>query len=146
VDPEKAEKAQEAMALGIVLVILGLALAYALAVLLMGAWVARDAYRRGLPGLGWATFYYLFQLLGRLVVFPLAIVPTLLLPGVGPFILLAGEPIAWLGIVVYLYARRPGRLTACHNCQNRLLDYLLVCPHCGLPERPYEPAKNDSAP
>lgn len=114
------------------LMILAVVIAYVLAVLLVGAWVARDANARGMPGLGWASFYYLFHLLARLAVIPLAILPSLIIPGLGLLVFLAVEPAAWVGLVVYLVARRAGRTGRCHNCGNRRLVYLVACPLCGV--------------
>lgn len=118
----------------LLLILLGIIL-YVILILAVGAWVAYDANRRGMSGLGWSSFYYLFHVIPRLPVLPLAIIPSLLLPGVGLLFFLPVEPVAWTGLFVYLVARRPGRFTRCPHCGNRRLHYLVACPVCGFQER-----------
>jgi hypothetical protein len=36
-----------------------------------------------------------------------------------------------LGLIIYLLSRPSGRLVYCKNCNNRKLEALKTCPHCG---------------
>lgn len=38
---------------------------------------------------------------------------------------------SFLGLGVYLASRPRGALTTCSRCNNRKLNYALICPHCG---------------
>jgi uncharacterized membrane protein len=128
---EVAAKAKAAMSVGMMLaVLLGVAI-YAFLLVTLGAWVAKDAYARGLNGLGWASFYYLFHFFSRVLIVGLSLIPALLIVGLGLFIIPVAEVVSWMSLVTYLYARRPGRLSPCKACGNRRLAYLVVCPHCG---------------
>jgi hypothetical protein len=127
---DAADKAKVAMGAGVVIAIVIVATLYVAFVLLAGAWVAKDAYARGMNGLGWASFYYLFQMLSRASVVVVLLFPLSLfgLPIVG---MLLGEPVYWVGLFVYLLARRSGQLIRCTVCRNKQLGYLGACPHCG---------------
>lgn len=119
------------LAVVVVIAIVVVTVLYFVALLTTGAWIARDAGRRGMSGLGWASFYYLFHVLARLLALPLLIVPALVL---GPFVwvLVAGtEAVGWFGLAVYFAGRRPGSFAPCSNCRCRRLRYLVVCPVCG---------------
>ena len=123
--------------------------AYLAAVIAAGGWVAKDANARGMPGLGWASFYYLFHLLSRGFVGVLQVVGMVsaglavtsiwtspfrtAVSSVGVVVsLLAVELAAWSGLLVYLSVRRAGSCPRCRRCNNRRLGYLVACPHCGV--------------
>jgi hypothetical protein len=129
---EEAERVEKAKEAGVKLLVMAAASVYGLFVLAVGCWVAYDAGGRGMSALGWASFYFLFQLIARLAVLPLAFVPALVLfPEAGSVVILAGETAAWTGLIVYLFARRSGRFARCHHCGRSRLEYLVVCPVCG---------------
>jgi hypothetical protein len=132
-----------------VALLFGFALYYFL-VVMVGPWIARDAYAREMAGLGWASFYYVFHLCSRALFFsvflPLFTVQNLAqrfhlevrieysddVEAVLRIVLgVLVELIAWVGLFAYLYARRRGKLSSCRSCPNRRLAYLVVCPHCG---------------
>ncbi len=98
--------------------------AYIPFVLLMAAYVARDAHNRNHSGLGWAAFYLVFQFLGFATVLTVGIIFLVIGACVG---LIFG----WTGFVIYLITRRSGTPTKCPNCPNKRLPYLAFCPHCG---------------
>ena len=120
-----------AMSIGVVLLIILVFTLYSFLLVTMGAWVAKDAYARGLSGLGWASFYYLFHFFSRVLIIGLSLVPAILIAGFGFFVLPVAEIVSWMGLFAYLYARRPGKLSRCRTCENRRLNYLSICPHCG---------------
>jgi uncharacterized membrane protein len=124
------DKAKAAMGVWLIISIVAAVILYASLVLFVGGWVARDAYARGMNGLAWAAFYYLFQLLSRSFVVVVLLFPLALL-GWGSIGMLFGEPLYWMGLVAYRYGRRQGRLAKCETCRNPRLDYLPKCPHCG---------------
>jgi uncharacterized membrane protein YhaH (DUF805 family) len=50
------------------------------------------------------------------------------------------NPVVWMilvmltslvGLIIYVYSRPKGGLVACGNCQNKRLQVLTKCPHCG---------------
>lgn len=135
---ETADQAKSAvglgLGLGLGLLVLVMFVLYLACILLAGGWVAKDAYARGMSGLGWASFYYLFQIISRCVVVVLVVIPAALAFRVSTLGILLGEPAYWVGMFVYLYARRPGEPTRCAICGNRRLGYLSTCPHCGRPQ------------
>ena len=105
---------------------------YGAAVLLTGGWVARDASNRGMSGIGWAAFYFLFQAFWRVPLFVVALFPSVVIAGLGVPLVLIGfaELASWAGLGSYLIARRRGPMSRCGTCHNSALAYLPSCPHC----------------
>lgn len=132
--PDPGMVAAGGVAVVVAVAVFALVVCYFAAVFLAGGWVARDAYARGMAGLPWATFYYVYQIVARVVIYPVAMIPaaltSLLIPGLGLLVLAGAELIAWCGLFAYLIARRQGRLVRCRNCDNARLDSLPDCPHC----------------
>jgi len=145
VKKEEAEKATKENAklatntiVSVIFIGLGIAvLAYLSAIIGSGIWVARDATARGMSGLGWLSFYLVFQLVGRIAIFPLALIPSILTGGAAiPWLMLAAEPFAWSSLVIYRFARRQGRMRICDNCNQKRLEYLIRCPVCSISSPP----------
>lgn len=124
-------------------------LLYGMVLLGAGAWVARDAGRRGSSSLGWAFYYYAMQATSRVICGPFLWMPLVAFTflGVGSpamidfvgvlFIawVLAVEFAAWfISLGVYLVSRRPGGFKRCGSCGCSRLAYLSPCPMCGVPE------------
>jgi hypothetical protein len=119
------------LAVGVVLVTAVVALIYLGFVFWMMSWVARDAYNRSHEGALWAIIYAVPHLVLTAPVSFLLFVPV-----VGWILMLPGLLVSWSGFLVYILSRRKGRLKRCPNCDNRHLDYVYQCPHCGGELRP----------
>lgn len=39
--------------------------------------------------------------------------------------------LSFIGLIIYLFSRPSGQLVQCQNCNNRKLESLKTCPHCG---------------
>jgi hypothetical protein len=39
---------------------------------------------------------------------------------------------SFIGLIVYLLVRPPGNTVPCPNCQNKRLESMVKCPHCGF--------------
>lgn len=39
---------------------------------------------------------------------------------------------SFIGLIVYLLVRPPGNTGPCPNCQNKRLESMVKCPHCGF--------------
>lgn len=134
-DEEEKEKTKDKIIAGfgygiVLLILIGVAI-YVFLLVTMGAWIAKDAFARGMNGLGWASFYYLFHFFSRVLIVGLSLVPAINILGFGMFVFPVAELVSWMGFFTYIYARRPGKLTLCKTCKNRQLFYLQLCPHCG---------------
>lgn len=120
-------------------------LLYGMVLLGAGAWVARDAGRRGSSSLGWAFYYYAMQASSRAVCGPFLWVPILAFTFLGvesaamiEFVgvlfvawVVAVELAAWfVSLGVYLVSRRPGGFRQCESCGCSRLGYLSPCPMC----------------
>lgn len=156
-DKAKSAKLQEdAGKLGSILMgllILAAIAGWVVAIYFTGAWIARDAFRRGMNGLAWAWFYFAFQIINRIaVLFPLLFLRGIFLTAAAyqeqrygertggvqdvltlaplTVILLTTEMIHWGGFYVYLYCRRTGQLRPCKRCNQMRMVTLQACPHC----------------
>lgn len=146
----ESAQADQVTGAGALLCILVLPIAYVMFVLYIMAWVARDAYRRGMEGGMWAFNYICFQFVFG-VPFILSVISvlvsalgTVLSPILGVFLLgalgsffaaLLFLPLSWAGLCVYLVARRRGQMAVCSHCGNDRLGYMLRCPHCDHDQR-----------
>jgi len=149
----EAERKQEEESLkaGISVIVAGIVLVvvcgWLFAVYSVGAWVARDAYQRGMNGLAWTCFYFAFQIINRLALGGVWLAVKLLAAGIifkdgtpsafesvayAPLwaLILASEAIHWGGLFVYLYCRRRGSMRRCRDCRESHLSTLQRCPHC----------------
>lgn len=96
-------------------------------------WIAKDAYNRNLPGLGWATLFLFFQITDGILGFYVAsrIIENRISSLILVLVAIGITAFGWAGLFIYLVARRPGLLIRCEKCNNRRLNYVVVCPHCG---------------
>jgi hypothetical protein len=148
---EADEKVRAVADLLSMLFVLAVIAIWILAVYFTGAWLARDAYRRGMNGLHWCIFYFAFQFFNRLalvgiITFVRIVVVRAMNAGEivvtkGGFldaamsaslwlVLLSTEAIHWGGLFVYLFCRRRGSMIKCRKCTQLRLQNLKSCPHC----------------
>ncbi|MCK5309602.1 MAG: hypothetical protein KAJ64_03055, partial [Thermoplasmata archaeon] len=70
--------------------------------LIVSIWAAKDAKKRGYPGLKMVFIFFL----------------VLLIP--------------LLGLLLYFVLRPSGKLVPCKRCKKKAFPHLKECPHCGL--------------
>ena len=98
----REEAVQQAVEIALGLVVL----LYLVAVVVVAAWVARDAIRRGQPPDAWLAPYLGFHLFAPAVVVGVARAAGVVIgPLAAAVIVLGVQPLSWAGLFIYLFAR-----------------------------------------
>jgi hypothetical protein len=120
------------VAIGLVLLLIVVAIAYMVLVFGVMVWVARDAYNRGHEGALWAIIYIVPHLLVSWPYSLIGLVMAATIIGLAVWIpvLFPVVALSWSGLPVYLCSRRRGVLAVCQACGLKHLEYVARCPHC----------------